>query len=87
LAALRLGEIYTRRTRDNPRDDQRACMWTVVAEALAKRNEWARRQPAATAEVQRELPELLVRVRRSLREEQLKECDGRATQWMAAHAR
>ena len=85
LSALSLGEIYTRRTRYNARDDQKACMWTVVAEALEKRSEWTRRQPAATAEVKRKLPELLVRVRRTLTEQQLSDCDSQARQWLTAH--
>lgn len=86
LSALTLGEIYTRRTRYNARDDQKACIWAVVAEGLEKRNEWARRQPAATAEVQQKLPELLVRVRRSLTEQEVRECDAQAAEWLTAHA-
>ena len=87
LSALTLGEIYTRRTRYNNRDDQRSCMWTVVAETLEKRNEWERRQPAATAEVRRKLPALLGRVRQTLTQQQLTECDGQAQAWLAAHTK
>ncbi len=62
-------------------------MWTVVADALDKRNEWERRQPAATAEVRRKLPEMLVRVRRNLTGPQLKNCADEAERWLAAHAK
>lgn len=87
LSAVTLGEIYTRRTRYTARDDQQACMWTVIAEALDKRNEWERRQPAATAEMRQKLPELRVGVRRSLTEQQLKDCDGNAREWLDAHTK
>ena len=60
-------------------------MWTVIAEGLDKRNEWERRQPAATAEVRQKLPELRVGVRRNLTEPQLKDCDGKAREWLDAH--
>ena len=86
LSAFTLSEIYTRRTRYNARDDHRACMWSVVVEALLEKgNVWEKRQPAATAQVRRELPKLLVRVRRPLTQQQLQECDGQAREWLAAH--
>jgi uncharacterized protein len=87
LSAMTLAEIYTRRTRYTARDDQQACMWAGVAQALDKPSEWEQRQPAATAELRRKLPELLDRVRRTLTEQQLERCEGQVREWLAVHTK
>ena len=84
VSALVLAEIYSSRTRFVSRDDQRACMWTVVAEELNRRGGWEWR-PDDTVELRRRLPGLSSRLRKNLTEQQLIDCERPANEWLAAY--
>jgi TPR repeat protein len=86
LSALNLAEIYASRNPYVRRDYQASCMWTVIADGLLRRGAWDRRQPEATADLRRKLPDLTARVRKDLTEQQVDVCEQQGAQWLTANA-
>jgi TPR repeat protein len=85
LSAVTLAEIYASRTRYVSQDYVEACLWTAIAEQLERRGEWERRQPAASDAVQQKVRALRLLLGMNLTEQQLTECQPRATAWLATN--
>jgi hypothetical protein len=67
------------------RDVDRACQWTLIAGVLAKHGGWDPSRPGDAAEVRRELPEHISRIREKLTTNELTECVLKAEAWLAAN--
>jgi hypothetical protein len=83
-AAFYLGKMYWN-GEFGSRDVDRACQWTLIAGVLAKRGGWDPLRPGDAAEVRRELPEQISRIRETLTTDELTECVLKAEAWLAAN--
>lgn len=67
------------------RDYDQACQWTLITGVLAKRGGWDRSRADVAAEVLRDLPDQISRIREKLTTGQLTECVLKAEEWLLAH--
>jgi hypothetical protein len=62
-----------------------ACQWTLIAEGVAARGEWEAEFPITVNAARRELPDRLIRARKSLSSTQVTACEEQAAEWLRAH--
>jgi TPR repeat protein len=83
-ATFYLGKMHFNGEFGSPDYDQ-ACQWTLIAGVLAKRGCWDRSRPNDAADVRRELPDQISRIREKLTTAQLTDCVLKAEEWLAAN--
>ncbi|HVJ27495.1 MAG TPA: tetratricopeptide repeat protein [Vicinamibacterales bacterium] len=88
VAAFRLGVLHSSRLVPRPisKDDMQACRWFTIASRLDT-GEWEQHQPDAVAEMRKELPDRLAKLRTSLGPTQAAECDRWASEWIMARVK
>jgi hypothetical protein len=88
VAAFVLGEVFSYKLFPYhvEKDNLEACTWYAVASHLDKQGQWELEQPAPVAQLRKDLPGRMEKIRKGLAGTQQAECDRRASAWITAHA-